>query len=420
MTAARSFSAGPAATLPPAVAEIGKIHFEGNIIPHQWYQQITCDSGKPDLPAITILAEIIYWYRPYQTLTKGGRSILHKRFEGDRFQCTAAYFVNKFGLTKDQTRKALKRLEDAGYIHREYRDIVHQGILHNCITFVEPIPLAIMGITHPSISPEIIPLEAGPPSPVGDPPSPVGDPPSPVGDPPSPVGDVYKGIKITTEISTETTTTTPNPSSSNNATEETEPACRGGGNEDQNPEDQDSDQELATLETTEQNPVSREEIETIAATDETGCTLSENQNPVAGEVVIETEQPELVFPAKLTEAEHEDIAAQVCTLLPEIAQQMLDVIAAKMKSGQIKTTPAAVLRGIVRKHRADPSSFDPSVGFRVADARRRREEAEERFQRALATGDPAPAPLPPPLRQNGQKMRPEGLKALLRAVHLPA
>ncbi|MEI2774323.1 MAG: hypothetical protein V9G98_27725 [Candidatus Competibacter sp.] len=149
MTAAvRSLRPKPVAPLPLAVAEIGKIHFEGNIIPHLWYQHITLESGKPDLPAIIILAEIVYWYRPYQTLTKGGKPILRKHFDGDRFQCTAAYFVGKFGFTKDQTRKALKRLEDAGYIHREYRDIVQQGILRNCITFVEPVPLAIMAITH--------------------------------------------------------------------------------------------------------------------------------------------------------------------------------------------------------------------------------------------------------------------------------
>ena len=173
----------PVAPLPAAVIEIGKIHFEGNIIPHPWYRHITFPSGKPDLPAIIILAEIVYWYRPYQTLDQRGKPLLHKRFEGDLFQCTAAYFGTKFGLTKDQVRKALKRLEDAGYIRREYRDVIQQGILRNNIMFIEPAPLAILAITHPSVAPEVIP-------------------------PLSPVGDVYKGIKTTTEISTETTTTT--------------------------------------------------------------------------------------------------------------------------------------------------------------------------------------------------------------------
>ena len=178
------------APLPPTVAEIGKIHFEGNIIPHPWYQHITLESGKPDLPAIIILAEIIYWYRPYQTLTKGGKPLQRKHFDGDRFQCTAAYFEAKFGLTKDQARKALKRLEDAGYIRREYRSIVQQGILRNNIMFIEPAPAAILAITHPAVAAEM----ALPLSPVGDTLSPVGDTLSPVGDTLSPTGDTLSPV----------------------------------------------------------------------------------------------------------------------------------------------------------------------------------------------------------------------------------
>ena len=367
------------ATLPPAVAEIGKIHFEGNIVPHSWYQQITLESGKPDLPAIVILAEIIYWYRPYQTLTKGGKPILKKHFDGDMFQCSAAYYEDKFGLTKHQTRKALKRLEDAGYIRREYRDIVQQGILRNCVMFVEPLPLAIMAITHPDRVIETDLAEALIPSPVGDPPSPVGDPPSPVGDPPSPVGDVYKGIKTTTEISTETTTTTtPNPSASNEATATTDSACGGCGTEDQNPEDQASDQELATSETEiEEKTVIQEEAQPAVATTETSGATTESQKTVASGEETNEQRLELIFPAKLTEAEYSDIATQVYTLPTETAQQMLDVIAAKIKAGHIKTSPASVLRGIVRKHKADPASFDPSMGFAIADARRRAEAEAE-------------------------------------------
>ena len=76
----------PVAPLPAAEIEIGKIHFEGNIIPHPWYQHITLSSGKPDLPAIIILAEIVYWYRPYQTLDHHGKPLRRKRVDGDLFQ----------------------------------------------------------------------------------------------------------------------------------------------------------------------------------------------------------------------------------------------------------------------------------------------------------------------------------------------
>ena len=110
--------------LPVTVAEIGKIHFEGNIIPHPWYRHITLESGKPDLPAIIILAEIVYWYRPIQTLDKRGKPLRCKHFDGDMFQCSAAYFEAKFGFTKTQARRAIARLEEGGLIRREFRDVV--------------------------------------------------------------------------------------------------------------------------------------------------------------------------------------------------------------------------------------------------------------------------------------------------------
>jgi hypothetical protein len=203
------------APLPPTVAEIGKIHFEGNIIPHPWYQHITLASGKPDLPAIIILAEIIYWYRPYQTLDQRGKPLLRKHFDGDRFQCTAAYFEAKFGLTKTQARRAITRLEDMGLIWREFRDVIVRGTLHNNIMFVEPVPLAILAITHPSVAAEAtFPL-----SPTGETLSSIGETLSSIGETPSPTGETLSPVSHHTEITTETTTeistttTTPNPSS---------------------------------------------------------------------------------------------------------------------------------------------------------------------------------------------------------------
>ena len=323
------------AQLPAPVAEIGMIHFTGNIIPHQWYQHITLSSGKPDLPAITILAEIVYRYRPRQTLDKRGNPLPRKHFDGDMFQCTAAYFESKFGLTKDQTRKALKRLEDAGYIRREYRDIVQQGILRNCIMFIEPVPRMIQAITHPVAATAAT-------SPRAVPPVPAGDPPSPVGDPPSPVGNLFKGIKITTEIKT----TTPNPSITSECPAEPESAG-GSGHQDE------------------------------------GINVEDRPAPDEREPAPDERRPALIYPVKLTQREREDIVAQVHPLPTQVAQQILDVIQARIQGGtSIRTNPAAVLRGIVRKYHADPDSFDPSSGFHIADQRRQRAEAEARLRRA--------------------------------------
>ncbi len=220
--------------------------------------------------------------------------------------------------------------------------------------------------------------------------------------------------ETTAETTAETTTTTPNPSASTEHAAEPEPARGGRGVQDQNLKFQDSDQELVTLATTEQNPVSQEEIPAVATTEESSETTSENQSPVASAEEVEAQRPELTYPAKLTEREREDIAAQVGTLPPKTAQQMLDVIEAKRQAGQIRTNPAAVLRGIMRKHQQDSASFDPSLGFAIAETRRRRAETEKQLQRALETRNSVPLSSPLPPRQNGPKTRSAGLERFLK------
>lgn len=81
-------------------------------------------------------------------------------------------------------------------------------------------------------------------------------------------------------------------------------------------------------------------ISLAATANESGDTATEDQKAVTSEAAIEAQRPELVFPAKLTEAEYQDIAAQVYPLPPEIAQQMPDVIESKRRNGQIKINPA--------------------------------------------------------------------------------
>ena len=190
----------------------------------------------------------------------------------------------------------------------------------------------------------------------------------------------FKGTETTTEITTETTTTTPNPSSSHERPAKPEPERGGSGStQDQNPEDQGSDHGIAALESNEEKTVSGKEAQTAEAKREDNDTSSEIKKMVPGKEVIE-ERVELAYPAKLTEHEQEDIAAQVYPLPPEVAQQMLDVIQSRIQSGQIRTNPAAVLRGIVRKYQADASSFDPSSGFQIAETRRRRVEIKAREQ----------------------------------------
>ena len=42
------------------VDAIGQMDFSGSLIPHSWLHSITLDSGRPDMNAIFVLAEIVW------------------------------------------------------------------------------------------------------------------------------------------------------------------------------------------------------------------------------------------------------------------------------------------------------------------------------------------------------------------------
>ena len=124
------------------VNAISKLHFAGNIIPHSWFDAIALDSGKPDLVAIIILSEIIYWYRG--TLLKDENTLkvigYRKRFEADKLQLTSKVLGNRFGFSKRQVSNAITRLCESNLITVEYRKLELQSGTINNIQFVEPNP----------------------------------------------------------------------------------------------------------------------------------------------------------------------------------------------------------------------------------------------------------------------------------------
>ncbi|MCR5235446.1 MAG: hypothetical protein K6E53_16315, partial [Lachnospiraceae bacterium] len=68
------------------VDEIGKLYFSGNIIPETWFYTIVNESGKPNLLAINILADIVYWYRPTEVSDeKTGKITYKKKFRDKDF-----------------------------------------------------------------------------------------------------------------------------------------------------------------------------------------------------------------------------------------------------------------------------------------------------------------------------------------------
>lgn len=120
---------------------IQQLNLTGNILPHTWLKCITFENGKPDLLGMMILAEIIYWYRPYEIKREHTGELLgySKKFKADKLQRSITSFVNQFGASKRQVSDALKRLDDGGLITRELRTIdTSHGKLGN-VLFIAPV-----------------------------------------------------------------------------------------------------------------------------------------------------------------------------------------------------------------------------------------------------------------------------------------
>lgn len=143
------------------VDTVGKMHFEGNTIPHLWYENIRFDNDKPDLNAIIILAEIVYWYRPTYVRDELTGQILDvkKRFNADLLQRSYESFSNQFGITKRQARDAIVRLENMGLIKRHFRTINPHGTPLSNVLFIELSVGHLGGVTfkrqrvsHPNVT----------------------------------------------------------------------------------------------------------------------------------------------------------------------------------------------------------------------------------------------------------------------------
>ena len=72
------------------VDAMGMMNISGNVISQIWYSTITRPNGKPYLLAITLLSDIVYWYRPAEERDEQSGRVIgwKKRFKGDLLQKT--------------------------------------------------------------------------------------------------------------------------------------------------------------------------------------------------------------------------------------------------------------------------------------------------------------------------------------------
>ena len=92
-----------------AVDAIGQMNFTGNIIPPIWCKKICFANGKPNLNAIIILSDIVYWYRPREIRDENTGALVgyEKKFKADLLQRSYQSIADQFGISKRQVKDAL-------------------------------------------------------------------------------------------------------------------------------------------------------------------------------------------------------------------------------------------------------------------------------------------------------------------------
>ncbi|MCP1178514.1 DnaD domain protein [Bacillus sp. 1663tsa1] len=130
------------------VVQIGQMNFRGNVIDHGWFKTITLDNGKPYVIAITILGEVVYWYKPTEIRDEESNHVRYKqKFKADMLQKNYQQLADSFGFTKRQVKDACDYLKDRNLIRIEFRTVFVNGTRCNNVMFIEPVPEEIQKIS---------------------------------------------------------------------------------------------------------------------------------------------------------------------------------------------------------------------------------------------------------------------------------
>ena len=93
----------------------------------------------------------------------------------------------------------------------------------------------------------------------------------------------------------------------------------------------------------------------------------------------------LEYPKGLAPSERADAQRRLTRLSPEIAQQLLDELAARLKAGTIRISPLVYLAGLIK--RANAGTFIPEAGLHVTDVREKRRRKEAYLKRLQILND---------------------------------
>lgn len=133
------------------VKQMKGIEISGNVIPATWYKTILAKNGKANVLAISILGDIVYWYRPVEVRdeTTGHFIGLKQKFKADLLQRSYQSFADYYNCSKRQATNAIIALEELGVVKRVFRNKNIGGRAVNNILYLELNPERLYELTYP-------------------------------------------------------------------------------------------------------------------------------------------------------------------------------------------------------------------------------------------------------------------------------
>ena len=135
----------------PTVDRMCRLQFTGNVIPSTWYHTIKKETAKPNLNAIIILADIVYWYRPVEIRDEATGQLcgFKKKFQADILQRNYQQLADQFGITKRDAVNAVVELEKLGVVTRVFRTVSIKGQLYSNVMFLDLDVDVLIQLTYP-------------------------------------------------------------------------------------------------------------------------------------------------------------------------------------------------------------------------------------------------------------------------------
>lgn len=128
------------------------VQITGNIIPVIWYKTITHANGKPDTNAISLLSDIVYWYRPMEKRdeTTGQMVGYQKKYRADKLQRSYRQIMELYGFSRRQAELALNNLCRLGVVTKEFRTIEVGGQKLNNVMYLDLNVDKLLELTYPN------------------------------------------------------------------------------------------------------------------------------------------------------------------------------------------------------------------------------------------------------------------------------